>query len=94
MAAYHVASEALTNAARHAHATVVHVHAAARDAALHLSIRDDGVGGADPNRGTGLTGLQDRVEALGGHLTITSPTGGGTELLAIIPTTFIPCGLG
>ncbi|GGM21117.1 hypothetical protein GCM10007977_022730 [Dactylosporangium sucinum] len=86
VAAYHIVSEALTNAARYANATVVHVEAATRDAALHLSIRDDGVGGAERHRGTGLIGLQDRVEALGGHLTITSPTGGGTLLLATIPT--------
>ncbi|HTJ37605.1 MAG TPA: hypothetical protein VL738_30610 [Dactylosporangium sp.] len=57
---------------------------------LHLSIRDDGVGGADPTRGTGLTELRDRVEALGGHLSITSPTDGGTMLLATIPTTSAP----
>ncbi|WP_238015757.1 DUF4118 domain-containing protein [Dactylosporangium sp. AC04546] len=86
VAAYHVVSEALTNAARHAHASVVHVQAAARDDALHLSIRDDGVGGADPNHGTGLTDLQDRVEALGGYLTVTNPADGGTLLLAAIPT--------
>ncbi|WP_426502594.1 DUF4118 domain-containing protein [Dactylosporangium sp. McL0621] len=85
VAAYHVVSEALTNAARHAHATVVHMQAATRDETLHLSIHDDGVGGADPNRGAGLTGLRDRVEALGGHLTITSPAGGGTLLSATIP---------
>ncbi|MER7008799.1 DUF4118 domain-containing protein [Dactylosporangium sp. NPDC000555] len=84
-AAYHVVSEALTNAARHAHASVVRVRAATRDGILHLSIRDDGVGGADPHRGTGLTGLRDRVEALGGHLTMTSPAGGGTLLMATIP---------
>ncbi|MFG2045179.1 DUF4118 domain-containing protein [Dactylosporangium sp. NPDC048998] len=90
VAAYHVVSEALTNAARHAHASVVHVQAATRDDTLHLSIRDDGVGGAGPHRGTGLTALQDRVEALGGHLTITSPAGGGTQLLATIPTTPAP----
>ncbi|WP_327002480.1 DUF4118 domain-containing protein [Dactylosporangium sp. NBC_01737] len=89
-AAYHVVSEALTNAARHAHATVVHVQAATRDGTLHVSIRDDGVGGTDPHRGTGITALQDRVEALGGHLTVTSPTSGGTLLQAAIPTTSAP----
>ncbi|GAA3208782.1 hypothetical protein GCM10010532_032210 [Dactylosporangium siamense] len=91
VAAYHVVSEALTNAARHANASVVQVQAATRDLALHLSVRDDGVGGADPHRGTGLTALQDRVEALGGHLTITSPVGDGTQLLATIPTTSAAC---
>ncbi|MET7418961.1 DUF4118 domain-containing protein [Dactylosporangium sp. NPDC005555] len=85
IAAYHLVSEALANAARHAHATVVQVQVATRDDTLHVLIRDDGVGGADPRRGTGLTGLQDRVEALGGHLTIASPTGGGTLLRAAIP---------
>ncbi|MFF5229558.1 DUF4118 domain-containing protein [Dactylosporangium sp. NPDC000521] len=88
-AAYYIVSEALTNAAKHAHATVVHVQATRNDS-LHLSIHDDGIGGADPHRGTGLTGLQDRVEALGGHLTITSPTDGGTWLSATIPTTSDP----
>ncbi|WP_238006330.1 DUF4118 domain-containing protein [Dactylosporangium sp. AC04546] len=86
IAAYHVVSEALTNAARHARATLVHVQTASWDDTLHLLIRDDGVGGADPRRGTGLTALQDRVEALGGHLTITNPTSGGTLLRAAIPT--------
>ncbi|WP_433088681.1 sensor histidine kinase [Dactylosporangium sp. CA-052675] len=90
-AAYYVVSEALTNAAKHGHATVVQVRVAFRDDVLRLSIQDDGIGGADPHRGTGLTGLRDRVEALGGHLTITSPTDGGTRLLASIPTTSVPC---
>ncbi|MET7403115.1 DUF4118 domain-containing protein [Dactylosporangium sp. NPDC005572] len=90
-AAYHVVSEALTNVARHAHASMVHVQAATDRAALHLSIRDDGVGGAQQHRGTGLTGLQDRVEALGGHLTITSLASSGTLLQATIPTTSTPC---
>ncbi|MEV0134234.1 DUF4118 domain-containing protein [Dactylosporangium sp. NPDC050688] len=89
-AAYYIVSEALTNAAKHAHATVVHVQATIRNDVLHLSIHDDGIGGADPHHGTGLTGLQDRVEALGGHLTVTSPTDGGTRLSATIPTTSIP----
>ncbi|GAA2325856.1 hypothetical protein GCM10010170_000300 [Dactylosporangium salmoneum] len=91
MAAYYIVSEALTNAAKHAHATVVHVQATTRDDILHLSIHDDGIGGADPHRGTGLTGIQDRVEALGGHLTVTSPVGGGTLLLATIPAATVPC---
>ncbi|MER7005904.1 DUF4118 domain-containing protein [Dactylosporangium sp. NPDC000555] len=91
VAAYHVVSEALTNAARHARASMVRVQVATRDGTLHLSIRDDGVGGADPHRGTGLTALQDRIEALGGNLAITSPTGGGTLLLATIPTAPAPC---
>ncbi|UWZ58481.1 DUF4118 domain-containing protein [Dactylosporangium aurantiacum] len=89
-AAYYIVSEALTNAAKHAHATVVHVQVTTRNDVLHLAIHDDGIGGADPRRGTGLTGLRDRVEALGGHLTVTSPTGGGTRLSATIPTTPVP----
>ncbi|WP_238015699.1 DUF4118 domain-containing protein [Dactylosporangium sp. AC04546] len=91
VAAYHVVAEALTNAARHAHPTVVQVRAAARDDTLHVSIHDDGAGGADPHLGTGLTALRDRIEALGGSLTITSPVGGGTLLRAAIPTTSASC---
>lgn len=87
VAAYHVVYEALANAGQHAHTSVVHVRAAMQDDTLHLSVRDDGTGGADPDRGTGLTAIQDRVEALGGQLTVTSPTGGGTVLAATIPTT-------
>ncbi|MEV6923363.1 DUF4118 domain-containing protein [Dactylosporangium sp. NPDC051485] len=90
-AAYYVVSEALTNAAKHAHATVVHVQATLRNDVLHLSIHDDGIGGADQHRGTGLTGLKDRVEALGGHLTVASPADGGTLLKATIPTAPASC---
>jgi signal transduction histidine kinase len=83
--AYHVVSEALTNAAEHAHAFMVHIDLIVKDAAIRLSIRDDGKGGADPDRGSGLLGIRDRVEALGGRLEITSPVGGGTSLLIEIP---------
>jgi signal transduction histidine kinase len=83
--AYHVVSEALTNAAKHADASVVHVDLTAEDAAIWLWISDDGKGGADPDRGSGLLNITDRVEALGGRLQITSPVGGGTSLLAEIP---------
>jgi signal transduction histidine kinase len=82
---YHVVSEALTNAARHADASVVHVDLSVKNATIWLSIRDDGKGGADPGRGSGLLHITDRVEALGGRLEITSPVGGGTSLLAEIP---------
>ncbi|MEO3867898.1 DUF4118 domain-containing protein [Nonomuraea sp. B12E4] len=82
---YYVVSEALTNIAKHAHATFVRVCVTEEKGALRLSIRDDGVGGADPSRGTGLIGLTDRVEALGGTLDISSPAGGGTMLLVRIP---------
>jgi signal transduction histidine kinase len=85
VAAYYVVSEALTNAAKHAHASVVHVELEAGDAVVRLAIRDDGVGGADPEQGSGLVGLTDRVEALGGTLQVTSPAGSGTTLLIELP---------
>ena len=75
VAAYYVASEALANAAKHAGASVVRIEAAVRDDMLELSIRDDGVGGADPARGSGLIGLVDRVEAMGGTIEVASPRG-------------------
>ncbi len=83
--AYYVVSEALTNAAKHAHASVVQVGLDADDAVVHLSVRDDGVGGAAPDQGSGLTGLRDRVETLGGTIQIGSPAGSGTSLLVDIP---------
>jgi signal transduction histidine kinase len=82
---YHIVSEALTNAAEHADATLVHVDLTVKDATIRLSIRDDGNGGADPDRGSGLLNIRDRVEALGGTLEITSPVAGGTSLLAEVP---------
>src|ERR1700722_10336116 len=85
VAAYYVVSEALTNAAKHAHASVVKIAVAEQDAILKLAIRDDGVGGADPSQGTGLVGLADRIEALGGRLEIVSPAGSGTLLSIEIP---------
>jgi signal transduction histidine kinase len=85
VAAYYVVSEALANAAKHAHASVAHVQVEVRDGSLHLSVRDDGVGGAVPGRGSGLIGLTDRVEALGGRISIASPSGQGTTLLVELP---------
>jgi signal transduction histidine kinase len=85
VAAYYVVSEALTNAAKHANASVVHVELDAGDTIVRLAIRDDGLGGADLSRGSGLVGLSDRVEALGGTLQVTSPPGGGTRLVIDIP---------
>src|SRR6266567_6205193 len=85
VAAYYVVSEALTNTAKHAHASVVHVVVEARDGVLGLSIRDDGRGGADPARGSGLIGLTDRVDALGGTIEVASPVGQGTTLLIRLP---------
>jgi signal transduction histidine kinase len=83
--AYHVVAEALTNAAKHARASMVAVDLVVEDDTIRLSIRDDGKGGADPDRGSGLLGITDRVEALGGRLQLRSPEGGGTSLLAQIP---------
>ncbi|MEN3534264.1 DUF4118 domain-containing protein [Microbispora sp. ZYX-F-249] len=85
VAAYYVVSEALTNVAKHAGAGVVRVEAETDDGGLRISVRDDGVGGADSGRGSGLIGLRDRVEALGGRMEIDSPVGGGTRLTAVIP---------
>ena len=84
-AAYYVVSEALTNAAKHAHASVVNVELDTHDANLQLAIRDDGIGGADLSGGSGLVGLSDRIEALGGTLQVTSPAGTGTTLLIEVP---------
>jgi signal transduction histidine kinase len=84
-ASYYIASEAITNAAKHAHASVIDVCADARSGALTLSISDDGVGGADPSRGSGIIGLRDRVEALGGTLLVLSPPGQGTTLHVQLP---------
>ena len=83
--AYYVVSEALTNAAKHSGASAVHVTADTVDGHLRLSIDDDGIGGADPARGSGLVGLKDRVEALGGTLRVDSRAGQGTRLLAELP---------
>lgn len=85
VAAYYVVAESLTNAARHSEASNVDVDVATKESELTLSIRDDGVGGADSSKGSGLIGLIDRVEALGGDLWIQSPPGGGTALRVTIP---------
>ncbi len=85
VAAYYVVSEALTNTAKHAQASVVRVTLDAQDSVLRLSVADDGVGGAEPGRGSGLIGLTDRVEALGGKVDIASAPGNGTSLLVTIP---------
>jgi signal transduction histidine kinase len=94
VAAYYVASEALTNIAKHAHASVVRVDVSAQDDTLHLSIRDDGIGGVDPGRGSGLVGLHDRVEALGGKIAIESTPGNGTSLVATLPLEHEAAGAG
>jgi signal transduction histidine kinase len=84
-AAYYTVSEALTNASKHALATRVWVAVQLTDAALYLSIRDNGVGGTDPSRGSGLTGLRDRIESLGGRIRIDSGPGNGTRIDVDIP---------
>lgn len=85
VAAYYVVSEALANAAKHANATSVAVDVETTDERLCLSIRDDGVGGADVAGGSGLVGLKDRVEAIGGRLIVESPPGAGTSVRAELP---------
>jgi signal transduction histidine kinase len=85
MAAYYVVAEALTNAAKYAHATVVDVQVDAGDDMLRVYVRDDGLGGAGFGHGSGLIGLKDRAEALGGHLRLDSPPGAGTALAVTLP---------
>jgi signal transduction histidine kinase len=84
-AAYYTVAEALTNAAKHARATAAHIEAATYDGVLRVGVRDNGRGGADFTHGTGLLGLKDRVEALGGHLDLHSPPGAGTRLDITLP---------
>jgi PAS domain S-box-containing protein len=85
VAAYYVVAEALTNAAKHARASVVHVAVEARDRIVGVAVRDDGVGGADPARGSGLLGLKDRAEAIGGTISLQSRPGAGTSLIVELP---------
>jgi GAF domain-containing protein len=85
LGAYYVVSECLTNAAKHANASRVDIAVEEADGLLKLSVRDDGVGGARFVSGSGLVGLKDRVEALGGRLAVESPAGAGTTLHAEIP---------
>ena len=84
-AGYYIASEALANVAKHAQASVIDMRADGCDGALILSISDDGIGGADPSRGSGIIGLKDRVEALGGTISVRSPPGHGTALYVRLP---------
>ena len=83
--AYYVISEALANAAKHAKATSIMIDVDTTNGTLRLDVRDDGVGGADPARGSGLIGLKDRVEAIGGTFTVKSRHGEGTRLLVERP---------
>jgi signal transduction histidine kinase len=84
-AAYFVASEALTNSVKHAHASRVVLSAARVNGSLVLGVSDNGRGGAAPSAGSGLVGLADRVAALGGRLDLQSDAGGGTTLVAELP---------
>jgi signal transduction histidine kinase len=84
-AAYYIVAEALTNAAKHAQATAADVRVTARDGVLHVRVRDNGRGGADFGHGSGLLGLKDRAEALGGRLRLDSPVGAGTALETELP---------
>ncbi|HEY2041739.1 MAG TPA: GAF domain-containing sensor histidine kinase [Jatrophihabitans sp.] len=83
--AYYLVSEVLTNAAKHARASVVEVDAEASGGTLRIRVRDDGDGGADPLRGSGLVGLKDRIDALGGTFAMHSPAGGGTTVTCELP---------
>jgi signal transduction histidine kinase len=87
VAAYYIVSEMLTNTAKHAQASAVYVDVARVEEELHIAVRDDGVGGADPARGSGLVGLRDRVEALGGTIAFHSAKGLGTAVEAMLPLT-------
>jgi signal transduction histidine kinase len=85
IAAYYVVAEALTNTAKHAHATAVDVQVDADDDTVRVRVRDDGLGGADFGHGSGLIGLRDRAEALGGQMRLSSPPGAGTTLEITLP---------
>jgi signal transduction histidine kinase len=85
--AYYVAAEAFTNAAKHADASAVDIVIEQAGGMLTVQVRDDGAGGADASRGSGLTGLRDRVEAVGGSMTLDSPAGAGTLLTVRLPVT-------
>jgi signal transduction histidine kinase len=85
LAAYYVIAETLTNVAKHADASAADVRVQSGDGLLRVVVRDDGRGGADISGGSGLVGLRDRVEALGGRFTMHSPPGAGTEVKVVLP---------
>ena len=89
VSAYYVVTEALTNAAKHARASAVSIRVEMAGDLLTVAVTDDGAGGALVGGGTGLVGLKDRVEALGGRLRLDSPDGGGTSLTAELPVTSV-----
>jgi signal transduction histidine kinase len=86
MAAYFLVAEALTNTVKHAHAARVSITVRHEDGALHVSVSDDGVGGADEANGSGIRGLRERIEAVQGYLVVNSAAGTGTRLIARLPT--------
>jgi signal transduction histidine kinase len=88
--AYFACSEALANVSKHASASRVRIVVSGGGGRLEVEIHDDGVGGVDLDRGSGLRGLADRVETLGGTLKVVSPPGGGTNMIALIPTSSRP----
>jgi len=85
VAVYYLIAETLTNIAKHAQASRIDVTVEPRDRHLRVCVRDDGVGGADPACGSGLVGLKDRIEAFGGTMTLDSPSGRGTTVIAQLP---------
>ena len=89
-AVYYVVSEALANAAKHAHASLVEVVVDGTSDSVRARIQDDGIGGATMNQGTGLIGLVDRVESAGGRLLLSSPVGQGTSITLEIPASAVP----
>jgi signal transduction histidine kinase len=82
---YYVAAESITNAVKHAQVSAVAVRGGLRGDAIELEIEDEGVGGADPGRGTGLIGLRDRIDTLGGTISLASPAGVGTTIRVRLP---------
>jgi signal transduction histidine kinase len=85
LAAYYIVAEALTNTAKYSHASLVHILVETRGRTLRIAVRDDGVGGADPARGTGLLGLRARAQAIGGTVSLDSQPAAGTLLNAELP---------
>ena len=84
-AAYYLVAEALTNVTKYARASVASVRVLRENGRVIVEVSDDGIGGADARRGSGLRGLADRVEALDGHFDLDSPPGAGTRIRAEIP---------
>jgi signal transduction histidine kinase len=94
LAAYYVIAETLTNVAKHADASEAEIQVQSGDGLLRVLVRDDGRGGADVGGGSGLVGLTDRVEALGGRFELHSPPGAGTDVRVVLPLPLPDSGLG